>query len=47
MNEVKKDELKQTYGGAIHFGTCAAVVAGIVFLIGVVDGYLRPLPCHK
>jgi len=49
MKELSNIELKQIYGGG---GVSAAllkvigVIAGIVFGIGVIDGYVRPLKCH-
>ncbi len=41
-----KEELLNINGGAISW-TLAGTIGGIiVFLIGVVDGYLRPLRCR-
>lgn len=46
MKQLDKEELLTIEGGAISvFGGCA-LVAGVVFLIGVLDGYFRPLPCR-
>ncbi len=43
MNTLEKVELKQIEGGAIKAGV-AAIIAGIgVFIVGVLDGMLRPL----
>ena len=42
-----KQELKNINGGEITFATGCLIVGGIVFLIGVIDGYLRPLSCKK
>ena len=33
-------------GGALSAGVGIAIVAGVVFLIGVVDGFFRPLKCN-
>ena len=44
MNELNKEELKQIHGGG--FGLGLLIGAGIIFLIGVIDGYVRPLECH-
>lgn len=37
-------ELKQIEGGG--WGLALLIGAGIVFLIGVIDGYVRPLKCN-
>ena len=40
-------KLKEVQGGAIKAGV-AAIIAGVgVFLIGVLDGFLRPLKTLK
>ena len=44
MKELNKNELKQVVGGGT--GTILIIIAGVVFLIGVIDGYMRPLPCN-
>ena len=49
MKELNGIELKQIYGGG---GVSAALlkiigaIAGVVFMIGVIDGYVRPLKCR-
>ena len=40
-----KKELMKVHGGG--FGLGLLISAGVVFLIGVVDGYVRPLKCNK
>lgn len=45
--EITKEELKQINGGAFHLGIGLGIAAGITFLIGVIDGYVRPLACRK
>lgn len=47
MKQIKKDELLSIRGGSISFTAGALIVAGITFLIGVIDGFLRPYACHK
>ncbi len=42
-----KDELLDINGGAVTWTLATAIVSGIVFIIGVIDGYLRPLKCNK
>ena len=46
MNQVKEQELKNIYGGGFNFGIVALIGAGLTFLIGLVDGYVRPLSCN-
>ena len=46
MQELTKQELKQIEGGGLSIGTIALIGAGIVFLIGIFDGYFRPLACR-
>ncbi|HHX16438.1 MAG TPA: hypothetical protein GX725_00780 [Mollicutes bacterium] len=42
---LKNEELNNVYGGG--FGLWLAIGSLITFLIGVVDGYVRPLKCNK
>lgn len=45
MKNLNSEELVNTTGGG--FKTYALIAAGIiVFTIGVIDGYLRPLKCR-
>ena len=46
MYELKVDELKQIKGGGVSVGVGLLIAAGVVFLIGVIDGYVRPLGCN-
>ncbi len=46
MTELKKEQLKKINGGAISLGAGLLIGAGVVFLIGVIDGYIRPLKCN-
>ena len=39
-----KKELKQINGGGIGIGLL--ITAGIVFLAGLLDGYVRPSKCN-
>jgi len=47
MQELKKEELIKLRGGGLSLAAGCLIVAGVVFLIGVIDGYTRPLKCHK
>lgn len=46
MKKLDNEELKQINGGGFHIGICVAIISGITFLIGAVDGYIRPLACR-
>ena len=46
MQELKKEELLDVNGGAITLAGGLLIVGGVVFTIGVLDGYLRPLRCN-
>ena len=45
MKTLNKNELEKTKGG-ISFWTVAGIIAGAVFLVGVLDGIARPLKCN-
>lgn len=43
---LNEEELVSITGGAIK-ATALAIIGGVVtFIIGVIDGYLRPLKCN-
>jgi lactobin A/cerein 7B family class IIb bacteriocin len=46
MQILNREELILVKGGAIKWAILAAIAAGITFLIGVVDGIVRPLKCN-
>lgn len=43
---LEDDELLEINGGAVSIGLASALIGGIVFIIGIIDGYLRPLRCR-
>ena len=45
IKQVNNEELKELNGGGIGLLGAAGIVAGAIFLIGVVDGYVRPQKC--
>ncbi len=47
MNQIENCELKTIYGGGLSVGTASVIVVGIVFIIGVIDGFLRPYQCRE
>lgn len=46
MYTLTKDELYAINGGSVSLSTGLLIVAGVIFLIGVIDGYVRPLQCR-
>lgn len=46
MKELESKEMKAIKGGGLSIGGIAAITMGIVFIIGVIDGYVRPLKCN-
>lgn len=46
MEELSKKELQKIEGGSISTSTVLGVAGVFVFVIGLVDGYLRPFKCH-
>lgn len=44
MEKLNKEELKSINAGG--FGLGCLIGGCVVFLIGVVDGFVRPLPCR-
>ena len=46
MKELGKKELLEVQGGGFSFGLGLIICAGIAFIIGVVDGFVRPLKCN-
>lgn len=46
MNKLKKEELIKINGGGVSLGFGLLIGAGIVFIIGIIDGFVRPLQCN-
>lgn len=46
MVELQKKQLLEIKGGASKLGIAAGIIAGVIFVIGVIDGYIRPLRCN-
>ena len=46
MKQLTKEELNSVEGGLLkNFTAWGLIGAGVTFIIGVINGYLRPLPC--
>lgn len=44
---LSKEELYTIQGGGIKFGWIATIGSLITLVVGIIDGYLRPLGCNK
>lgn len=47
MTMLNNVELNNIRGGGIGAGVISLIAGLITFVIGVVDGYVRPLKCNK
>ena len=46
IQEISKEELRDVDGGGLSILAAAGIVAGAIFVIGVIDGYVRPQKCN-
>jgi len=46
MIKLKEKEMKEISGGGINVGLWIGIGAGVSFLIGLIDGIIRPLKCN-
>ena len=44
---IKNEELHQIKAGAIKWGFGIAIGAILSLLVGIIDGYIRPLGCNE
>ena len=47
IEKLNNNELIKIDGGALSAGAWLAIGGGVVFLIGVIDGMVRPLACRS
>ena len=47
MNKLSNEQMKKISGGGINAGAIALIAGGISMLIGVLDGFLRPMGCNE
>lgn len=47
MKKLDNNEMKTIIGGGISLGVVAAIVAGITFVTGIIDGIIRPMGCRE
>lgn len=46
MKKMNDKELMEVDGGAVNIGLILGIGAGVTFLIGLIDGIVRPLKCN-
>ena len=46
MKKLSKEELVKVNGGGRSLGVGLLIGAGVIFIIGVIDGFMRPLKCN-
>lgn len=46
MKELNETQLRNIVGGQSNTGFWLLIGSGIVFLIGIIDGIVRPLKCN-
>lgn len=46
MERLNEGKLNTIIGGGLRYGVIYALVGFTTFMIGVIDGFLRPLPCR-
>lgn len=46
MKVLNDEEMMNINGGGFNIGIAFGITAGITFLIGLIDGIIRPLKCN-
>jgi len=46
MIDISTQETKKITGGGIAVGGWIGISAAVVFVIGLIDGFVRPLKCN-
>ena len=47
MKKLSKEELININGGAISWSLVTGISAAIVFIVGIIDGIVRPVKCYR
>ena len=47
MNLLSEKQLNNISAGGISRAVLAGLAAAGIFIVGVVDGFIRPLKCHR
>ncbi len=46
MNNLSEEELDKTTGGDVNLLGAAAIVTGIIFVVGIIEGFVNPKKCR-
>lgn len=46
MKELTVENMKEINGGGITVWGVIGIAVGVIFVIGVIDGFVRPLKCN-
>lgn len=46
MKNLTDNDMKKIEGGGLNIGLWLGIGAGVSFLIGLIDGIIRPLKCN-
>jgi hypothetical protein len=46
MYKLSIDQLKEINAGNSKYGIFTTITGAVVFIIGLIDGYVRPLKCN-
>lgn len=47
MLNLENEELENVKGGGLTLWGAVGIVTGVIFVIGVIDGFVRPLSCNN
>ncbi|MEG1351361.1 MAG: hypothetical protein RR359_02315 [Bacilli bacterium] len=47
MKDLEKEQLEELEGGALSIWAIGGIIALGIFIIGIVDGFVRPLRCNN
>ena len=45
MNDLSMNKLEEIKGGEVSFIAVVGIIAAIVFIVGVIDGFVNPNKC--
>ncbi len=46
METLEKNDLERINGGGLSFLGALGIVAGVAFVVGVIDGFVNPEKCN-
>ncbi len=47
MNDLTNDKLEKINGGELTFLGAVGIIVAIVFIVGVIDGFVNPQKCGE